>query len=196
MMVVLEGLPGAGKTTLIERLVNEHGYAAVPEMMLEYTDPDTGFISFEFERRFLQNDELKCARAKDLLELYPAVVMDKNYISTLAFNYAVTACRKGDAYDEVVGWYRRNEAVLVKPDLYFFLSLPIGLSFSRKGRTEDATSFWNSKDVLNSMNEFYKSKFSQFDPAIPMYTLNAEKPQDQVLNEILSITSSMRYDRR
>jgi thymidylate kinase len=188
MIVALEGLPGAGKTTLIERLVREHGYAAVPEVLVEYIEPENGPVTFEFEKHFLKNDELKCRRAKDLNES-KNVVMDKNYISTLAFNYAVTECHRGNTYDEVYRWYVQNQDILIKPDLYILLSIPIDLCFSRKDRMPDATGFWNSEDFLAKMKEFFDSKFMNIDSTVPKYKMNAEKPQDEIMNEILLILS-------
>ena len=191
MIIVLDGLPGAGKTTLVKRLVDECDFLEVPEMLVEYKDPEDGFITFDFETYFLKYDVLKCQKALELSKKSKNIVMDKNYLSTIAFNYAVTECKKGDSYDKVRSWFASHQEALIKPDCYFFLSIPVELSFARKQRKVGGTDFWGSEELLERMKDFFETKANSFDTDVPKYTIDTEGSQDQVLEKIRTILAGI-----
>ncbi len=78
MLVVLEGLPGAGKSTVLRKLAELDGVNVIDEVVGK--EPSDAGVDF-----FLNND---ISKHKQIMP-GKANVMDRNYTSTLCFFYCI-----------------------------------------------------------------------------------------------------------
>lgn len=145
MIVVFEGLPGTGKTTAAFTLAAKLKVVCVPEIVIPLLQSDERFDIEEEEREklYLRNDEEKCRLAKKADD--GLVIMDRNYLSTLAYNYSRLAVEKNPFYNKVLAWYRGTLGKkLCRPDFYIFLEGDLTHSFDRKNRMADGNQVWTS----------------------------------------------------
>lgn len=147
MLVVLEGLPGAGKTTVLRHL-NAAGIATINELVL----PEPAVADENF---FLEND-----RRKYDVVTGDNTVMDRNFISTLCFN---------TAHDSVFHTNRRTAinqsiidmqtaGVVWQPDLYVWLRCSVSTSLERQSKTNDP--IWSNAAFLQAVDDQYRGYFA------------------------------------
>jgi thymidylate kinase len=89
MIIVIEGIPGAGKTTVTSKLEQELGAVIIPEIIEAKIDY-TKLSVIEEEEFFLKNDIKKSKLAERAHGKNEIIVIDRHYVSTLAYNYAAT----------------------------------------------------------------------------------------------------------
>lgn len=94
MVIAVEGIGGSGKTTLTKEL-SKLGYMAIPEIRDAY--PETAEVqvftletekSYRVNLWFLQKEYLRTVQIKDCAV---PVVMDRCFVSLIAYNYAKDA---------------------------------------------------------------------------------------------------------
>lgn len=121
MIVVVEGLPGSGKTAICNDVVlmmsNGH---LVPEIMAKYIKDTNYNQGWKTEKFYMQNDESKCSLARARSFSGFDVVMDRNYVATLAYNYAVTKTKIANTFTGVWQWFSQGRK-LVRPDKYIYI---------------------------------------------------------------------------
>lgn len=186
MKIVLEGNVGAGKSTVLDALIKKYGAVGVPEITFDgYVEDTVDNQSVANEDQYLRNEERKCKIADDESAKGKLVVADRNYNSTLAYNFAVTEAGIINSYDHVVSWYLcQIGKLLTTPDLYVFLDVPVEYALSRKGRVPDKTKMWHNPDFLNLMGFYYLKIFPLVDPQVPRVIVDARQPVEQTLEQI------------
>lgn len=145
-LLVLEGLPGAGKTTLKNLFGNEPDYEVVDQILPN--DPqDDKDLTVDY---ILNSDELKTSIFGKSQK--SNVILDRYYVSTLAYNWSYDQIFKTNTYEKVLKWYKAclKERKLIKPFCTFFIKVPIEYAFMRKNRQPDkkATNPWIRRDFL------------------------------------------------
>lgn len=164
MIVGFEGLPGAGKSTLISRV----GYPMVPEML----------VSEEEEASFTEADYLEHDKRKyDLAQSagrHGLCLMDRTPLSWYAYQFA-----SGEIDESAV-------PVATNRDLtYIYFRIPPELSIARQlpGR-------WTpSLDFMTRTAHFYNLQFED-NPAL-IATIDASKPLRNVQNKLVSVLRSL-----
>jgi len=83
--------------------------------------------------------------------------------------------------------YIVNKAVgtLVKPDAYIFFRIPVEESMRRQDSREELRT--GSVDVLGNCEKFYKAFFSILEPEVPLYEIDAARPMDAVVEEVMGV---------
>lgn len=150
MLVVIEGLPGAGKTTALTYL-SSVGFTAVPEIIGQEPSEAT-------EEFFMQNDQRKQQLADAAGGM---VVMDRNFLSTLCYNFTHDAIFGSTNYGQIADRIGRSIALgeLRQPDMYIFLLCTTSTSLARQNKTN--ASIWSNEMFLKDMNTFYLSYIQQ-----------------------------------
>lgn len=97
-MIILEGLPGIGKTTIVNKIKSLHldnVYAVdeiiKPEIIDKFSDDET---------EYMINDELKISKYNNGI-----IIMDRGPISTLSYNQTNTIINKEFNSTPVVNWF-------------------------------------------------------------------------------------------
>ena len=146
MHIVIEGLPGGGKTTLATQLANRTGFVKIDEMLVPI--PETGdeflYVDHDIAKTTIRN------RHED-------TVMDRSYLSTLGYNHANDRQKGQDTFPKIK---HRIDAELVSgrlssPDLVLYLSVPVQTSLTRQ-KPENA-SFWREEQMLQYSEVFVLS---------------------------------------
>ncbi len=149
-IIAIEGLPGAGKTTIGEYLSKKYKNFKFVEEIIDNE------LKIKNQYYYLRSDALKYAKARKYANKGFNVLLDRSHLSTLAFNYI-----RDTLYDFRSYRYVRNITNKIiqeygSPDVYIYIKTPIELGFSRKHRkfTSSARCLWNNKKFLLEMEKY------------------------------------------
>jgi len=178
VLIIFEGLPGAGKTTLIRQLSKELNIPMVEEIL----DKDLNCLSPEETRGFpgdffFDSDRLKYSSAKELGE--KIVLIDRGVFSTLAYNFCLDnkdILKK--AKDSVSSILKKYNSDCV----YVYIRIDAKTSLVRKKKKiNDSFDIWSFKKNLKKTEEFYDSKFKDMRNVI---TINGLRDYNTVFKEL------------
>ena len=167
MLIEIEGIDGAGKTTLTTNLVRYFGGKGKSVLRLKFPDEGetiTGkMIRAWLRKEWTTGDELRdayihqCLQIVNRLDLLPPVhavaqydhiIVDRYYSSTIVYGTM-------DGLNE--GWLKHICARLPKPDISILLDIPVAESFKRKPVREDR--YEEKKGYLERVAESYRELF-------------------------------------
>jgi len=189
MLIILEGLPGTGKTTLAKKLVKKFRGILIPQIILSSQNIYQKFLPMEKEKFFIRNDLKKYKKASQGLKKKKWVIMDRGIFSTLAYNYAFTRLEEINTYKMVRDWYEKNKKIFSLPQIIIFLEIPLITSLKRKNRLtlkmRRKKLLWANPYFLKEMKAFYHKFLTRIkDKNIRILKINAKKPLKKVFNEI------------
>lgn len=95
----LEGLPGAGKTSLVHHFDGYEDIKTIPQILPH----EPTFDQSMKQQFYLNSEELKTAAC--LSESRPACLLDRYYASTLAFYWAYDRIHAAKTYTQAFAWY-------------------------------------------------------------------------------------------
>jgi thymidylate kinase len=191
--IVLEGLPGAGKSSNIRRLINELPALAIPGESRLFLRTLGNYKLID--KYYWLNEEIKTRLAKSFQA--PIVLFDRCYVSALAYAYALTSVRghhRGfeECYEEQLSWYRRSmvEGRLVRPDLIIVLDVNPHISVSRKPNAHDFDDVWADIECLKAMRNYYKLFFEILEPNQKVAWVDTHRNSQDVYKDILAHIST------
>ena len=198
-IVVFEGLPGCGKSTIareaVIRLENTVLMPEVSEMAASRGFEVADRASIGTEAWFLTQYYTRGAKAEVLRKEGKHVIMDRNYASGLAFGFANFVASSNPSLFMHFPSYIVNKAVgtLVKPDAYIYFKIPVEESVRRQDSREELKEELRtgSVDVLDNCERFYKAFFSILEPEVSLYEIDATKPMEAVLEEVLGVLETL-----
>jgi len=188
MLIAIEGIDGAGKTTIARFLKDElekRGYSVV--LLKEPTDGEYGRKIKEAEKRFEPEEELKLFlldRKEDVENnILPAlrdgkiVIMDRYYISSMAYQGA-----RGLDMDEI---QRANEEIAPKPDLVIILDVSPQEGLRRVGKRGNRTIFEEESYLAKVRKNFLKVEHVWSETNRKVVVINAERKLEDVKKDVL-----------
>lgn len=113
-LLVLEGIPGSGKTTILRSMKNSN-LEKVKQIL-----PSEPIFDQDMNQKFYFNSDI--LKTRKFFETNKHVcIMDRYYSSTLAFYWAYDKLFKTNKYKIAYNWYQRSvkNFSLVKPFWYF-----------------------------------------------------------------------------
>ena len=155
--IVVEGLPGCGKTSITKHISKSFGLFYFPEHV--FPDQLLGSMREKLEDSeeiYLYHWETKSKLQK---MLNCGFVSDRNHLTTLAYNYAKSKFKKDARYfNNVFLWYKKviKNGLLIEPDCYILLNIPPNFCNIRKNRVEGKL-LWSKVKMLNCSLEFYSN---------------------------------------
>lgn len=162
MLAVLEGLPGAGKSTALDFLGQSLDANVIEEIIgVEPVHADELF--------FVQNDIRKYDRI-----IYDRVnLMDRNFISTLCCNECFDRENGTTQYPRVSALLHeaQTNGLLWQPDAYIFLDCSVATSRLRQKRSN--APIWADTSFLRRARDFYHEYFEQSE--VTVITIDTEK---------------------
>ncbi len=189
VLIVFEGIDGAGKTTQAEILLNtlkKLGYEVV-----YYREPSQGRWGREIKRKAKFTDSLTPEEELTLFQkdreenvrknLKPAIdkkkviILDRYYYSTIAYQGA-----KGIDPESI---RLRNEEFVVKPDLVFIMDVDAGQGLERIADRGKKDMLFEREDYLVKVRQLFKSLQGE-----NIHHIDAAQPVEQISEEIGRIT--------
>ncbi|MDW7989553.1 MAG: dTMP kinase [Archaeoglobaceae archaeon] len=181
LLIAIEGIDGAGKTTIARHLIkflSEKGYDC--SLFKEPSESIYGDIIRKSKNRLEAEEELRLflldreidvkERIKPALERGKIVIMDRYYYSNIAYQSA-----RGLNSDEIRSM---NERIAPKPDLVILLDLNPKIAMLRLKDRKDLTVF-EQKDYLEKVRQ----KFLEIADEKTII-INAEKNLEKVKEEV------------
>jgi deoxyadenosine/deoxycytidine kinase len=157
-IIVIEGLPAMGKTTLANALRDKHGFYKVNESLgrlgerMNITDQKVMF------------EETVSKYTLALLSSQPAII-DRGYPSLLGWDY--TSEQLGYAHDlsEKRAWINSalQDQIIYEPDLYIYLRGEPSLSIIRRPREKIKADVWSGEKGMQHLADYYEQFFRQPD---------------------------------
>ena len=192
--VVFEGLPGCGKTSLVNLLAPKLNATKIPEI-LDQGELWRGARETEDQDFFWLNDVSKMRLAKSSMGI---ALVDRGYASTLAYNYARTAIDNTDVYRKILDKYYKD---IVKSnltaDLYVYIDIPVEHAFARKDREIERGNPWKDPAYLKEISAFYEMFFAEIEGNTPIARYSYTLPLEQIAKEAgYKIARSSNYDQK
>ncbi|MEK7564373.1 MAG: AAA family ATPase [Patescibacteria group bacterium] len=189
--IVIEGMPGAGKTSLIEILKKEEGFVVYKETY----SPEVELLTSDFEKeRFYLMEEIR--KNKEII-LNKVNVFDRNFLSILAYSYALDRnrlCEKG-LYDWVKKLYLEYVAngAIKHPDKYVVLLISTSESINRrkKYQSDPGYAIWFNEGFLDAFYDFYLNVATEFTKNLNVNVIEGDDiAQTAVLEKVVKIINT------
>jgi thymidylate kinase len=189
-IVSLEGLPGSGKTTVLNKLSEE--YITVKEVVIN----ENNFANLKREKyMYILNDVHKIIMAAEKIfkksesrlaeENFEGVAfMDRYFPSTIGYEYVkLKNNQKNDYYFtlERIAPYIENGII---PDLYILIETDIEKSLKRKGDV-NRNDVWGNENDLILMNQFYDYYFKYLEPNTKIVKISNNQDIEEIYNKII-----------
>lgn len=188
---VLEGLPGSGKTTIIKFFEKDDDFCAINEVL----PCDPGYDSPPNRDYFTRSDVLKTEKITN--SQARNYLLDRYFISTLAFNWALDKTYKTSEYERVFAWYEDGikKGRLLIPTLTFIIELSGQRSFVRKrrGATEDSDIPWHNSKFVEYFKEYYDIYFQEVSPRERALRIKGTETCENIINLIKKYSQSKNY---
>ena len=184
ILIVLEGIDGAGKSTQAEILLKglqEKGYDVVyfrepskgkwgQEIKKKAADPDSLSPEEELDLFLKDRKENVKKNLRPALEKKKIVILDRYYFSTIAYQGA-----KGIDQERI---RRVNEEFVVEPDIVFFLDVDPREGLDRIKNRKKKDRLFERAEYLVKVREIFRSfrgkKFFHIDASKPEKEISAE----------------------
>jgi thymidylate kinase len=195
LIVAFEGLPGCGKSSVAREVAKRIPDCVIMPEVSEMA-ASRGFevadrASIGTETWFLTQYYTRGTEAARLRDEGRTVIMDRNYASSLAFGFANFVASNNPSIFMHFPSYIVNKAVgtLVKPDAYVFFRIPVPESVRRQDSREELREELRtgSVGVLRDCERFYRAFFTILEPEVLLYEVDATRPKEEVLEEVLRI---------
>ncbi len=176
----LEGLPGSGKTTSLNSFKTSHNVELI-DQILPCEPLDSQPVEF-----YLNSEEKKTKRVTT--SKHKICLLDRYYVSTLAFYWATDKINNTQRYPQVYDWYRKSmgNGKIIKPFCVFYIETPIEMSYFRKNRKPDLNSEnpWLNPNFLAYFEEYCHNFYATTEPLTRICKLDGRKTQAEILGEI------------
>ncbi|SRR5258706_3746579 len=177
VVVYLEGLPGCGKTSTLEKLSTD--YITLPEIFINGDVAE--FHNLPIQTFFLKNDEQKLEKS-EISE--KTVIVDRSPLSTLFFNKAKHEVDPSHDSESIIEWFNNViEPKISSSNCHFILiDIPANLSLKRKNREVNLNDPWANPSTL----ELIRKMFIERSKAYPsqFVVLDGRKEYAQILSDV------------
>lgn len=182
IVYVLEGLPGGGKTTIFNHFSKNRNFNVVEQIIHH------NFYHKAKENYYFYSDYLKYKKA-EILSRKKVVLMDRGYMSTLAYNYAYNKIFKSNNYIRAKKEIKKNSAIFSIPCMLLYIAINTKTSLRRKNRM-NKQSIWRNEKFLSFMKDFYEKEMPKLNKNNKIININGELLLSQVIDHVKKITTS------
>lgn len=188
-IIAIEGMPGAGKTTVINSIGNDgllDSCAIFHEVYLG------DLVNLLGSKRYLDSEIDKVNRIIDFKNKYNNILLDRTFLSTMAYGYAASKIKKGGNKDyiDLIKYfeYLDNKHRFLRPTHLFYLDVAIPNSIERRGNYVDIDEFhnWFDPEFLKYFSEFYRKNINKFNMPKCIYIDTTNLKPEEVVNAVIS----------
>lgn len=162
-MVAIEGMAGAGKTTFINNYIKKANIEFLPE--LEIDDKETLLQdNLETSKYFLIAEKQKSLLIEQLSIKNKNIVVDRTFLTTLAYCYARSKRLGNNEYEQLQAFYEKNKHNITFPTKLILLDVDVNESLKRRkvyAHNPEYTN-WFDRDFLSYMRDFYENEMKKF----------------------------------
>jgi len=179
-LIVLEGMPGAGKTTAACALA-----ARGLPVLGEYTDNADTTIAIsahppvDDDDAHQQNWLRKTAQCTARLARGGTVYADRDWLSSLSYAYSTAAADDGALLRHRAAWAasRLQDGSLVLPGIYVIFDLDPATSLDRRASRLRPGHPWNHPGSLQRLRDFYTCPSRALEPVNPSLAQALRQPR-------------------
>jgi thymidylate kinase len=158
-IVVMEGLPGAGKSTICGMFADRgavvfHEVLDANNHILSHEE-----INAEDTEFFLLNDLRKYLKAREARLVGRVAVVDRGMESTLAYSRLLDRKDGTRKFQEARLFYKQHHKIFSSADMTVYLDLPPAMSASRKKPVIEEGDLWSFPENLVATRQYYLSVF-------------------------------------
>ena len=189
-IIAFEGTPGAGKTSVIGRMIKEkvlESSTFVSELKIDAGGKDDVTAT----KLYLEAEVRKSEMVKKLSHDYAYVFLDRSFLTTLAYSYALAKSKNNpQTHKEILEYFEKldKEHRFVRPDCLIYLTIPMNTSLLRRARFSHLKEFgnWFDTEFLKYFLEFYKHNLNEFGMPSPSFIDTANSNEDIVIRRIVT----------
>lgn len=184
-IIALEGMPGAGKTTFIDKYVDNENVIFVPQLQIKEDILNKDDI--ETSKQFLFAEEKKTVLLQNLGGQYSEIVIDRTFFTTLAYCYARSKANNTlEEYTSLLYVYEGIKHTIAFPTHVIFLDVSIDESIKRRIVYSGDVRYknWFDPVFLGYLKEFYTTELKKFFPEILLYIDTTDLKIDDVAYKI------------
>jgi predicted ATPase len=178
-LIVMEGMPGAGKTTTANALAAD-GHSVVGE----YTDDGDTTIAVSAHPDISDDDAhqlnwlRKTAQSTARLDRNPLVYADRDWLSALSYAYSSEVADGGALLAERAAWAERHlaDGMLLLPGTYAIYDVDPAASLARRAGRLRPGHPWNHLNALARLRDFYRYPSQALQPVSPALAAAVSQP--------------------
>lgn len=179
-IVIIEGLPGTGKSTILS-LFGKLKQAVVIEELQQHKKTSKHTVEY-----YIESDKIKYQKAKRAQLAGNKVFVDRSFYSTLAYNYAFDRTFNSNRFVRVQALIKQNELFNLSA-IYVLLSTPLMTARKQKGRLRETEYIWTYSKFLKFYEKFYTNEFELLAQDKHLIVIDANnKDISQIFQEIIS----------
>lgn len=184
IVIYLEGLPGSGKSSLVNKLIKQDSskYVSVPEVIEEKKLVEK-HNTFE-QDFFLKNDSVKYEMAMKIIGKKHNVVIDRSPLSTYIFNILKSKKLQQPISKIIEDWFQELWPRVSSGSLFVYLKVNPNMSLIRKARLSDNNDPWANIHDLDEADKLYLKYLSLLPQKNVLYVDSDNKSLEIVLYEI------------
>lgn len=186
-IIALEGLPGSGKTTLVNLLRQRLSTSLRTVPQIIYSGKRRTQFSVQY---YLENDVRKCARAERFKAKGFSVIMDRCVLSTLAYTATLDKFKNTKNYQYVVSQFFQfvRKGKLNLPDICIYIKITPATSVARKRRNRRHYYVWNDQQFLRTMDRHSQVRLRSFKCRAKF--INGNQSFSKVLSDVRSVVTT------
>ncbi len=104
-IIALEGMPGAGKSTYIKHLKKYKRVGTLNQLIVKHKMVQNGY--FKQSKKFLLAEANKLKRVERLSKTFEKIILDRSFLSTLAYCYAKSKIYNDKNYQRLLIFYSK-----------------------------------------------------------------------------------------
>lgn len=180
MIIVLEGLPASGKTSVANYLKSFFNFYKVNES-LGYL----GGVNLSDDQTIIFEETIK--KYKIAKNIKKNSIIDRGYASMLAWDYCAVGLKMAYDFSTKKSWVSRafKMGELYEPTIYIYLEISPEISLLRRPRPENDKDIWTSLRGLKYCVDYYNIFFKNKEIKKRTIFINAEKSFDDVIVQII-----------
>jgi len=154
-IIVLEGLPASGKTTLANYLVQKYQFSKINESLGRLSEKN---ITDDQEEIFLETLEKYQKAARSI----KTCMIDRGVPSMICWDFCAEKLGYAKNYQEKVTWVEEaiQKGELYEPDLYVYIGIDPEDSLKRRERPQTDIDVWSGYKGMAYAKLFYDDYFS------------------------------------
>jgi len=187
-IIALEGMPGAGKTTFINRYVDNKQTTFLPQLQIE--ESILAKDNLETSKQFLFTEYKKTKQIEEVGRKYDEILIDRTFFTTLAYCYARSKINNTpEEYDSLLLVFEGIKNTITFPTHIIYLDVSVDESIKRRQIFADDGKYknWFDPKFLGYLKDFYTTELKRFFPEILLYLDTTDMKINDVSDRIQTI---------